>query len=366
MKTVTWILVGGFLGAGKTTLLARAARRLLDGGKRVGLVTNDQASGLADTELLRHQGLQVDEVAGGCFCCRFDDLMSATDRLLKDLDPDVLLGEPVGSCTDISATVLQPFKDLYADWFRLAPFTVLAEPSRLREALAPGGRPALPESVLYIFRKQLEEADAIVLNKTDSIGEAELRRLKEAVAEKFPETPVLTMSALKGDGVDAWLDFVMQDRAGGKRLTDVDYDTYAEGEALLGWINASVRLDAGDGADWANLLETFLRQVRETLRSQGAEIAHVKLLLTAADGSISANLVSTTAEPSVWGDVEAKAGDASLVVNARVHAAPEVLRQTIESCLQDTFGRTAEVEITATRSFRPDRPRPTHRYGSVV
>ena len=75
------ILVGGFLGAGKTTLVAQAAERLARQGKRVGLVANDQAADLVDTELFKETGAQVEEVAGGCFCCRFPDMIAALDRL---------------------------------------------------------------------------------------------------------------------------------------------------------------------------------------------------------------------------------------------------------------------------------------------
>ena len=118
MHPAKLIFVGGFLGAGKTTLIAEAARRLAGRGLRVGLITNDQAAGLVDTHNLRHQGLNVQEVAGGCFCCRFEDLIAAADSLAGRLQPDVLLGEPVGSCTDISATVLQPLKQLHPDRWR--------------------------------------------------------------------------------------------------------------------------------------------------------------------------------------------------------------------------------------------------------
>ena len=58
MATTRLILVGGFLGAGKTTLLAQAAERLARQGKRVGLVANDQAADLVDTELLKETGLR--------------------------------------------------------------------------------------------------------------------------------------------------------------------------------------------------------------------------------------------------------------------------------------------------------------------
>src|SRR5262249_36099443 len=63
----------------------------------------------------------VEEVSGGCFCCKFDDLIGAMDRLMSEGHPDLLLGEPVGSCTDLSATVMQPLKALHEDRYRLAP-----------------------------------------------------------------------------------------------------------------------------------------------------------------------------------------------------------------------------------------------------
>jgi len=67
------ILVGGFLGAGKTTLLAQAAVRLSKLGDRVGLVANDQAADMVDSEVFKLTGTCVEEVAGGGFCCRFPD-----------------------------------------------------------------------------------------------------------------------------------------------------------------------------------------------------------------------------------------------------------------------------------------------------
>ena len=81
MKQVQLILAGGFLGAGKTTLLERTARRLMEQGRRVGLVTNDQAPELVDSEMLRQGRLAVAEVAGSCFCCNFNGLVDALKKL---------------------------------------------------------------------------------------------------------------------------------------------------------------------------------------------------------------------------------------------------------------------------------------------
>jgi len=88
MKRTPLIFVGGFLGAGKTTLLRTATEHLARHGLNVGLIANDQAENLVDTFVLEQSGFQVLEVAGGCFCCRFDDLVAASERLVAEQDPD--------------------------------------------------------------------------------------------------------------------------------------------------------------------------------------------------------------------------------------------------------------------------------------
>src|SRR5437667_9367324 len=125
MKRLRFVMVGGFLGAGKTTTLGRLARHYISRGQRVGLVTNDQAQDLVDTTSLRAQGFSVEEVAGACFCCRFDELVTRVGTLEEHERPDVILAEPVGSCTDLVATVVQPLRDLFGERFHVAPYPVL-------------------------------------------------------------------------------------------------------------------------------------------------------------------------------------------------------------------------------------------------
>ena len=79
MTTTRLILVGGFLGAGKTTLLWEAARRIAKSGKRIGLITNDQASELVDTAILSRNEVKVAEVSGSCFCCNFNGLIDSIE-----------------------------------------------------------------------------------------------------------------------------------------------------------------------------------------------------------------------------------------------------------------------------------------------
>jgi G3E family GTPase len=89
MSRTQLVLVGGFLGAGKTTLMGQAAKLLHAQGKKVGLIANDQAANLVDSSLLRLTGSAVEEVAGGCFCCKFTDLMEVTKRLMQENAHDV-------------------------------------------------------------------------------------------------------------------------------------------------------------------------------------------------------------------------------------------------------------------------------------
>src|SRR5579863_4854559 len=105
--------LGGFLGSGKTTLILAASRVLKERGLRAAAVLNDQGHSLVDTEFVGANGIAADQVTGGCFCCRFSELIDAAERL-REYSPDVIFAEAVGSCTDISATTLQPLKLYYS------------------------------------------------------------------------------------------------------------------------------------------------------------------------------------------------------------------------------------------------------------
>jgi G3E family GTPase len=366
MAKAKMILVGGFLGAGKTTLLARATERLIRRGMRVGLITNDQAVNLVDTEILKATGQEVKEIAGACFCCAFNKLLYACDQLIAEYKPDVFLGEPVGSCTDLSATVLQRLKKYCTDRFDVAPYSVLTDPARLLEQTDGRDDGDMPQAVRYIYRKQLQEADLIVLNKTDTLAADALEQLKRRASEQFPGITTLTMSAATGEGVDEWLDRVLSGAPAGRRIAEVDYDTYAAGEAALGWLNAAVQLYSTSPADWKAYCLRFLRLAKKEFRSCSAEIAHLKILLTAAAGRIQGNLTSNDGEPAVQGRLTDKTHEAQLIVNARVRIEPDRLKATIEKCLRQAAGKSIHVDAKEMACFSPARPQPVHRFGEVV
>src|SRR5215212_8642041 len=238
--SIRFIMLGGFLGAGKTTTIARLARHYQARGKKVGIVTNDQATDLVDTNSLRAQGFDVGEVPGACFCCNFNKLTETVEQLEKSARPDIVLAEPVGSCTDLVATVVRPLQQLFSSTFDVTPYAVLLKPShggRILKGMEKGG---FSPQAAYIFKKQLEEADVIVVNRIDELSAADAKSLSGLLASQYPSTPVLQMSAKTGAGFGALVEFVEQRGRFGQRLMDVDYDTYAIGEAELGWLNSSL------------------------------------------------------------------------------------------------------------------------------
>jgi Ni2+-binding GTPase involved in maturation of urease and hydrogenase len=363
-KPVRLVMVGGFLGAGKTTALGALATALGQRELRAGFLTNDQAAGLVDTATLGRLRLPVAEVAGGCFCCRFDDLVDRAQEVLVR-EPDVLLCEPVGSCTDMTATVLNPLKRYYGEVFRFSPFTVLVDPDRARQATTGRGGESLAEEAAYIFDKQLEEADIIALSKADSLAPGEADRLARSLEGRWGK-PVLAASATRGDGVEAWLDLLLGDAAvGAHPLREIDYDIYARGEALLGWLNASVHLLGEPAFAPATFLRTLMSRLQVALAQEEAPVMHVKASLETNDQLFRANL-TRTAGPVVYAEPELgpaeSTADAQLLLNARVQIDPESLRQIAVAAIERAAAETgADAMIETMESFRPAYPRPPYR-----
>jgi Ni2+-binding GTPase involved in maturation of urease and hydrogenase len=362
MSSIRFIMLGGFLGAGKTTTIARLARYYQGQGKKIGIVTNDQATDLVDTSSLRAQGFDVGEVAGACFCCNFNKLTETVNQLEKSAQPDVVLAEPVGSCTDLVATVTRPLQQLFSAQFDVAPYAVLLKPSHGSRILKGAAKGGFSPQAAYIFKKQLEEADLIVVNRIDELSAAESDELTALLEKNYPGTPVLRMSAKTGTGLEALVEFIDQRGRFGQRLMDIDYDTYAIGEAELGWLNSSLKVSANRAFRLDDLLLDIISRLQTALAQLDAETAHLKAI-GMADGLYGvANLISSFSPPELSLASNGEVREAELVVNARVATTPETLTDEVEKAIRDACRkREATATFHQTQSFRPGRPVPTHR-----
>jgi G3E family GTPase len=364
-RKVRFVIVGGFLGAGKTTALLRAAQAYVERGMKVGLVTNDQAANLVDTRALQVRGLRVEEVAGACFCCKFDDLARSAETIRREELPDVLFGEPVGSCTDLVATVVRPLARFYGDRYEIAPYSVLVDPSRARALVLEKGFGGFSSKVAYVFAKQLEEADLICLNKADLLREGERGELRAALEAEHPRAHVLLTSAKTGEGFGEWFEFLERPGSAGANVAQVDYDLYAEGEAELGWYNAAVRIEAARPFEADRFVRDLLESLSRRLAERRAEVAHLKVLLEAPRGVTLGNLVGGGSAPSLSLPLGETVEGGRLLVNARVHVDPDSLRAVAEECLAAVASAHAVRAVPEqTAALRPGRPVPVHRFGS--
>ena len=351
-KATTVVFVGGFLGAGKTTLLLAAANELKKLNLRSALIMNDQGSSLVDSELAALGGATSREVTGGCFCCRFSDLAKTLEELVS-FSPDVILAEPVGSCTDISATTLQPLQ-AYGD-FRLAPFTVLVDPERAAELLSTDA----DQNLGYLFRKQIEEADIVCCTKADIHSTCpDLSAF--ASAAHFRQ-----LSAQTGQGVAAWLDEVLSGRLmSGHRILDVDYQQYAMAEAALAWLNLHVYLRATPAITPAALLGPFFDQLSEDLSSAGLNVVHMKAIMQCAAGFVKAAITRNRQVPKIDGNRDASpCSDHELLFNLRVSGAAAEVRKLVEANLNRIDAEKCGLELDC---FHPAAPVPQHRFSRVA
>jgi hypothetical protein len=371
-------IVGGMLGAGKTTLILEAAKRLGARGLRAAMITNDQGSELIDTQLARAAGVPIGEVAGGYFCCRLSDLLDATDAL-QALDPDVVFAEPVGSCTDLAATVLRPILRDEAHRFRIAPLTVLVDPVRAQSLTAADADPDLA----FLFHQQLVEADIVCATKADearagrkSRPYASRRRTASAmrtrpslrrVGTSLPtwelavDVPAHRVSARTGEGVDAWLDHVLGSRiaAGALPIVDLDYTRYAAAEATLAWLNWHAQVELETAAPPAMVAGALADALEGELPREGLAIAHVKVLDQAVSGYVRVSLCGDGRPPTVDGALGASPTRThQLLINARVLGDPEALSRIVGQCLRSLAGELRSIHREA---FRPAPPKPERR-----
>ena len=363
-------MIGGFLGAGKTTAVSLLARKLRARGLRVGLITNDQGDNLADTALLRSLGFATEEIAGGCFCCRFNSLLDASNRLTENIRPDVFIAEPVGSCTDLVATVTYPLRRFNGNEFSMAPVSVLVDPIRAMRVFGLETGKTFSEKVLYIYKKQLEEADLVIISKCDLVTSEQLENLRQVLDKEFPQKEILAVSARTGKNLDTWFEKISRQEPQTAKTMSVDYQIYADGEALLGWLNCTIQLSSKSGFVADEVLRRLADEIHERLKAKHAEIAHLKITLSPdlALGELAVvNLVRNDFVPEITMPLKDPVQSGRLIVNLRAETEPEVLSSTVCESLAAISSRFAGLEgrLEHLQRFRPGKPTPTHRLESV-
>lgn len=340
-----WIvMVGGFLGAGKTTLILAAAQELERRGIRSAVILNDQGEALVDSAYAALNDRQFGEITGGCFCCKLSDLIRVMGEL-RAYSPDVIFAEPVGSCTDISATILHPLLE-YGDEYRLAPFTVLVDPERADALFSAGADPNLA----FLFRKQLQEADLVCFTKSDLYADC----------PAIPARHVRQLSARTGQGVAAWLDEILSGRLlAGSEILDIDYEQYAHAEAALVWLNLQVSIEPRIPCSPATVLGPLLDHLDAAFTASHISVVHLKAIIDSPAGFLKAAMCANGQQPTVEGALDASpAAKHDLLLNLRALGPAPQVREIVEQELDQMDADLMDLHIDC---FHPAAPKPERR-----
>lgn len=351
-EKVRMIIIGGFLGAGKTTLITKLAQELNSAHINVGLIMNDQADALVDTQYSQALGLNSCEVSGGCFCCRFPDFMKNAEKLIDATKPQLVIAEPVGSCTDLLATVVNPLKSIYSDRFEVAPLMIMVDVAR---ALSEGfDRNELSG---YLRHHQVCEAEIVILSKSDLVTMEQLEQVRSAIKEVNPAVRTIVYSSINMDGFPEILEVVNGRLVSDRRPKDIDYSIYAKAEAELGWYNSTVTVELPTRTDAFDLGKRFLSALAD--RYPSGDIAHAKIMLSTTGTAMKMSCVQGRLSVDMAKGSRFAEGEGRITVNARVVSSPEELRANIREVIATVLPEGLEVE--AEECFSPSPPKPFHR-----
>jgi G3E family GTPase len=363
-------IIGGFLGSGKTTAIIGAARYLATKGKQVGVITNEQGRHLVDTEILRADALPAMEVTGGCFCCHFDDLNQRLKDLIDLHHPDVIFAESVGSCADVVATVVRPLLEMEIGAIKPSSYTVFAD-VRLLYRYLHGLEMPFSDGINYIFGKQIEEAGLLVVNKTDLIEAGQLEEVVEAARASYPNTDLITASALAAPDIEAWVDGLLAGRYPPPvQSLSIDYDRYAEGEGHFAWIDREYQISL-DAKHTSAFIRSVLSRWTNIIEENQWVHGHIKVIVSGPDGTHkislaqSGEVISRQDLGAFPFDAVSSSGQFSILLNMLVEGKPDDLIRQVDAGMEALAGQeNAEYMVARSYARVPGYPKPSYRIGN--
>lgn len=344
------------------------AKLLQERNKKVGVITNDQGTQLVDTKFLVQNGIDVMEVTGGCFCCNFDSFSQKINQMIeKSNRPDIIISEPVGSCTDLVATVYRPISQYLADTFTLAPLSVVVDPKKVIQFLGDKVQSLYPDEIKYLFCKQIEEADIIVLNKIDLMSQRELNNIQNIIKKNFPSKQLITISAKENLNINLWLDKIETIEHNDDDTMDVNYQIYGKAESYLGWLNTSAEISSSENFDISAFIKEFMEVLRNKFEEEKLEIAHIKVYGVCNNGSVKISLTGLSDDIDSSEQVPLRDHNANIIINARVNVSPEKLEEYATQTLNSmSTKRSMLLENIKTECFMPGQPNSKYRMSGKI
>ena len=351
------VLIGGFLGSGKTTAIVAAARLLIQKGKRVAVITNDQGDQHVDTAFVESFGITTREVTNGCFCCNYNQLDSLLQSLRVTEHPDYIFAESVGTCTDLIATIAKPLQDFRPE-IKTA-ISIFADADLLSSILE-GRSTFQEESVRYIYKKQLEEADLLIVNKKDLLSHHQLNRIDELMKSEYPGKIILHQSSLDDDDILAWMKITEQFGNHNRDSLTIDYNVYGEGESKLAWLDKNITI-LTDNDDAVFITQKIIGAIVNQIQAQHIIIGHLKFFIESQHSRQKVSVTTTTTGRDFKLHLP-PANRINLLINARVETEPFLLEKLVDEVLSNALHvYQCKIDHGSWSVFKPGFPRPTYR-----
>ena len=180
-------IFSGFLGAGKTTLIRKLIAEGYQGEKLV-LIENEFGEIAIDGGFLKDAGVEINEMNSGCICCTLvGDFTKALKKVMEDFAPDRILIEPsgVGKLSDVAKAVER------VEGAHIGAKVTVVDAGKAKMYMRNFGE---------FFNDQVENADLIVLSRTDSANSAKVLTAAELLKSLNDHAGLITTPWDRIDG----------------------------------------------------------------------------------------------------------------------------------------------------------------------
>jgi hypothetical protein len=208
----------------------------------------------------------------------------------------------------------------------------------------------------------MTEADILIVNKIDLLCPLEIRKVKEQIGIEYPGKMLLYQNSLDENSISKWTSTLTNFRLIEERQSlDLDYRLYAEGEAMLAWLDQRIIIETNDYTAYA-VANQFVHAVCAGIKWAQHPVAHVKFFL---DDGFEQHKISFTTVDDIpknvnWSDN--RVNTISILMNARVEAAFSLVEKIVSDALDKTRKQAnCKIFVQQAAAFQPSYPQPTHR-----
>lgn len=212
------------------------------------------------------------------------------------------------------------------------------------------------DEVKYIYTKQLEEAEIIVVSKIDLITKETHEAIQQFFQTEYSDKQIIFINGTDEASAEQWLNIIQKSQQSKPSSLNIDYDIYGAGEAMLAWLDAELKIYSS--ANNAQQIAAQLSQnIYRNIQHANLAIGHLKFLI---DDKIKISYTTSTDE-----SVNIKTDNTSsafILINARIQTTPTFLNTLINKSIQQTENENScSIVQQSFTSFQPGYPKPTHR-----